>query len=232
MNQLHYLLVEGKDDFHVVKNLLAKHTILSDEIKKWQPNRRQPGVIYIDGFGDGDNYAGRGIEELKKTFKNHLETDFTVSTIGIVVDADNDVLARWEALSNLAKSIGDCEFHTRPPQAGHITTIKRQTKPPVRLGIWIMPNNGNEGMLEHFVSDLIPTGDFLWHKAQADVIAIPEAYRLFSAAHIRKAEIHTWLAWQKIPGRPMGIGVTAGWFDHQSPLANLFIGWIRNLFEI
>lgn len=95
-----------------------------------------------------------------------------------------------------------------------------------------MPNNENEGMLEHFVSDLIPVNNFLWQKAQADVVAIPEAHRLFIPVHLRKAEIHTWLAWQETPGRPMGIGVTAGWFDHQSPLAQLFITWIKTLFKI
>ena len=230
MNDLSYLYVEGKNDFHVIKNLLKKHTIQCDD-QKTPPNRKQSGIIYINAFGDDEN-TGRGIEELKVTFKGSLDTDYGVTAIGIIVDADIDLDTRWNAIRNIAKNAGDCDFPVSPSRSGFITTINRLTRPSVKLGVWIMPNNENEGMLEHFVSDLIPANNFLWQKAQADVVAIPEAYRLFSPAHVRKAELHTWLAWQETPGRPMGIGVTAGWFDHKSPLAQSFIEWIKALFEI
>lgn len=46
-----------------------------------------------------------------------------------------------------------------------------------------------------------------------------------------KAFIHTWLAWQESPGRPMGQAITAHCFEYNAPLANLFVEWLRNLFE-
>ena len=202
-----------------------------EERRNIKNNRQESGTIYIDGFGDKDSHTGRGIEALKIALGLLLDnTDSGVSNIGIVVDADSDVNARWDAFHNIAKNAGECKFPSKPPQSGHITNIVRE-KHPIRLGIWIMPNNENEGMLEHFVSDLIPDGNFLWQKAEADVIAIPETERLFPSIHTQKAKIHTWLAWQETPGRPMGIGVAAGWFDHQSPLAQSFIAWIKELFR-
>ncbi len=232
MNDLSYLYVEGKTDFHVIKNLLKVHEIKPVAVitDKNKSASKKTGVIYINAFGD-DEYTGRGIEELKSTFTTTINKTYDVSNIGIVVDADDNVNARWDALCNIAKGAGDCVFPTQPSQSGCITTIVRQKKPPIKLGIWIMPDNENGGMLEHFISDLIPDDNFLWQKAEADVIAIPETERLFPSVHTQKAKIHTWLAWQKTPGRPMGIGITAGWFDHQSPLAQSFIAWIKELFR-
>lgn len=77
MNNLSYLYVEGKNDFHVIKNLLKKHTSQCDE-GGIPANRKQSGIIYIDGFGD--DYTGRGIEELKVAFEKSLDTDYSVST--------------------------------------------------------------------------------------------------------------------------------------------------------
>jgi len=229
MSDLSYLYVEGNNDFHVIKNLLTKHGITSEPMPK-KANRRVPGPIYVDGFGDVESYTGRGIESLKLSFKTTLDTDYRLATIGIVIDANSEPNARWTSIRNIAQGAGECDFPVIPIQSGHITTIVRTTKPSVRIGVWIMPDNEREGMLEHFVSDLIPDDNLLWQKAQADVAAIPEVERLFSSVHIRKAEIHTWLAWQETPGRPMGIGITAGWFDHQSPLAERFIDWVKRLF--
>jgi hypothetical protein len=227
---LNYLYVEGKSDFHVIKNLLKKRDFSSEKMP--EANRRMPGTIYVGGFGDKDNYTGRGIEALKVAFKNTLSTDYHLSTIGIVVDANSDPQSRWTAIRDIAQGAGECDFPVTPTQSDYITTINRSTKPSVKIGVWIMPDNEHEGMLEHFVSDLIPSDNFLWQKAQTDVAAIPEAKQLFDSIHTRKAEIHTWLAWQETPGRPMGIGITAGWFDHKSELASRFVEWIRKLFEL
>lgn len=225
------LFVEGKDDFHVIKNLLKKYDIPIKKEPKTK-NQKKPEFIYVRGFGDDENYLNRGIENLKKTFKETIHNELRLSTIGIVIDADNDLKARWDSICDIARRMGTCDLPSYPMELGNITTIICKTRPNVKLGIWIMPDNENEGMLEHFVSDMISETDFLWGKAKKDVSDIPEVERLFSPVHLRKAEIHTWLAWQKTPGRPMGIGMTAGWFNPQAPLAQTFVAWIKQLFEI
>jgi len=47
-----------------------------------------------------------------------------------------------------------------------------------------------------------------------------------------KAQIHTWLAWQKEPGKPMGQAITKRFFDHTTPHAQQFMDWIRRLYGI
>ena len=51
-------------------------------------------------------------------------------------------------------------------------------------------------------------------------------------AHRPKALIHTWLAWQKKPGMPMGQAITAKALKHDSAIALTFIAWLRHLFQI
>ncbi len=45
-----------------------------------------------------------------------------------------------------------------------------------------------------------------------------------------KAKIHTWLAWQKEPGKPLGQAITATYFNANAPHAQELIDWIRRLF--
>ncbi|MCB8952025.1 MAG: hypothetical protein H6650_08430 [Ardenticatenales bacterium] len=44
-----------------------------------------------------------------------------------------------------------------------------------------------------------------------------------------KAFIHTWLAWQKTPGLPMGRAITAKALSDDSPLVLDFVAWLNHL---
>ncbi len=44
-------------------------------------------------------------------------------------------------------------------------------------------------------------------------------------------DMHTWLAWQEEPGKPFGIALKAGYFDHQSPAADHFVDWFMQTFQ-
>ena len=89
-------------------------------------------------------------------------------------------------------------------------------------------------MLEDFVSFLRPKDDLLWPIAE-DVLqkvkVIEEALR-FRDIHESKARIHTWLAWQKEPGKPMGLAITARYLNATALNAQQLINWIRKLFDL
>ena len=125
---------------------------------------------------------------------------------------------------------GKNDQHETPTPGG--TIIQQSGKPTV--GIWIMPDNKIAGMLEDFVGLLRPKDDLLWPLA-ADAVrkvkALEEQYR-FRDALESKARIHTWLAWQKEPGKPMGQAITARYLDAEAPHARELITWIRRLFEL
>ncbi len=196
------LLVEGTDDFHVVKNLLRARI----------PDHR---------FEPKDK---GGIDNLLATLHVELRAS-DLRRLGVVVDADESVGSRWQSISSTLVKEGYLGAPQVPDSAGTIVT--QPDKPAV--GIWIMPDNRTSGMLEDFATALIPDGDDLLTLVRHSVDAIPAGSRRFSPAHRAKAEIHTRLAWQEEPGRPMGLAITNTYLDHNASLANVFVDWARKL---
>ena len=47
-----------------------------------------------------------------------------------------------------------------------------------------------------------------------------------------KAVLHTWLAWQQVPGLPYGTAMRARYFRDDSPAAQAFVSWFRTVFSI
>ncbi len=64
------------------------------------------------------------------------------------------------------------------------------------------------------------------------VKVIIEEDRRFRDVYESKAHIHTWLAWQKEPGKPLGQAITARYLDADAPHAQQLMDWIRKLFDL
>lgn len=96
-----------------------------------------------------------------------------------------------------------------------------------------MPNNQLPGILEYFVSYLIPSDDKLKAKVE-DILTDIETEKInpYPLIHHQKAFIHTWLAWQKKPGMPMGQAITAKALSQDSVIASIFINWLNELFKM
>ena len=93
-----------------------------------------------------------------------------------------------------------------------------------------MPNNTDDGMLEHFLQDLIKHGDSLLPIATKSTAEAFATDPRFPEVHTQKAVIHTWLAWQKKPGLQLGTAVNAEFLRHDTPTALAFVEWFRKLF--
>jgi hypothetical protein len=95
-----------------------------------------------------------------------------------------------------------------------------------------MPDNQTTpGILENFVSFLIPDTDTsLWQYAQDCVNKIPVQPH-FSEGDAPKADIHTWLAWQEEPGQRLGDAITNS-FNADAPHALKLIDWVRRVFDL
>jgi hypothetical protein len=109
------------------------------------------------------------------------------------------------------------------------TIVREEGKPLV--GVWIMPNNANTGILEDFAAALIPEADALWPRVQYCVDSIPPEHRPFMEGALPKVKIHTWLAWQQDPGARMGEAINRKYLDPHSPAALGFVQWIRRMIE-
>jgi hypothetical protein len=103
------------------------------------------------------------------------------------------------------------------------------------FGLWIMPDNQNEGMLEDWIKSCVKESEqVLFQQAVTVVERIPEPK--FSESSRSKAEVATWLAWQKKPGHGLYYVMKDGFLqkddllevDH--PLFKELEQWLINVF--
>lgn len=220
MGYKHLLLVEGKNDLHVVGHLLNHHGI-DCELFRSNPVPKLD-TIFIREM--------QGLTKLLEALPILVE-DGDLKGLGIVVDADTDLGARWVSISQRLKSCGSLHLPDEPNISG--TTGKlSMTRHEVTIGIWLMPNNQLPGALENFVQFLVPVGDDLLARSRNCIKQIPENMRQFPPGKLSKAEVYTWLAWQEEPGKPLGQAITSRYLDANAPYALQFVHWIRDLFGI
>ncbi len=200
-----YLLVEGDDDAQVLHHLLMRNTIHEQ--------------VTIKKKG--------GIQELLVSLRTELKGSGE-RRLGIIIDADTDIAVRWQALRDRLVAFG---YNTVPQVPLSDGTILVEDGQPV-VGVWIMPNNKLPGMLEDFFSFLVPQGDPLWLMAEDVVQRVIGVERRFPPTQTIKAHLHTWLAWQEEPGKPMGQAITKRYLKAEAPHAQQLMTWIRQLFNL
>lgn len=198
------LLVEGKDDQHVVWSLCEK-------------NELSENFDVIDCVG-----IDKLLSQIPVRFKQS-----GIQTLGILVDADTNITTIWESLKNSLILLG-FNLPEKMPKNGLIAENSKKQK----LGLCIMPNNKTVGMLEDFIAYLIPQNDRLLPKANQILTEIEgENLHSYSQVHKSKALIHTWLAWQETPGMPMELAITKKYLHPDEQNCTLFVLWLRNLFK-
>ena len=209
MRDKYVLFGEGPDDSNMLYHLLTRHGL------------SEPLTIK----------SGGGIEKLLATLPTELRLNSELERVGLVIDADTDLDARWMALQNVLQKTGTVDLPKTPEREGTIVSLDLPDR-TLRVGVWIMPDNTLPGMLEDFISFLVPATDTLWPRAADCIAQIPADERLFPPQHQSKAHLHTWLAWQKEPGKPMGQAITKRFLDPDAPYAQTLIAWLRRLFDL
>lgn len=197
------LLVEGKDDCHVVL-ALCSHYKIPENFGVYQCENRQGVLTRLNALilaPDG-----------KKA-------------IGVVLDADDSIIFRWQQIIGKVRHHG-YRFPETPSPNG--TIVKNAGFPD--LGIWLMPNNNDVGFLEDFLLEManpkaIDFAKECVEKAQKGGVAS------FKEVHTSKAEIHTYLAWQDEPGKPLGQSVTSHALQPDTLIAERFAHWLAEVFD-
>ncbi len=205
------LLVEGKNDRHVIWVLCLMYQL--------------PETFSVEVANVSET---EGIEALLNGLPLKLR-EKNLEILGIVVDADQDLAARWQAVKSRLRASGYQDIPETPPQLGFVHIEPELPK----VGVWLMPNNQLPGMLEDFVKCFIPNDDRLLPKAELVLQEIEQAnLNPYTLIHRPKALIHTWLAWQEKPGMPMGQAITARVLYYDSAPAIIFVEWLKRLFNL
>jgi hypothetical protein len=204
-----FLIVEGNDDVHVIANIWKNY--VGD----------QAPIFYIDDSKGFDNVY----DKLEAYYLRKMPN---IEVIGVVIDADADLYARWESMKFQLEKLSYA-VPQNPVVGG--TILEENGRNP-RIGVWLMPDNNTSGMLEDFVRYLIPENDPLLTETDS-VLAKIEAldFHKYSSIHRAKAHIHTWLAWQEDPGTPMGLAITKSYLNTQTQLCQQFVTWLNRLFN-
>jgi hypothetical protein len=198
------LLVEGNDDQHVVWALCEKFKVM-------------------EAF---DVIDCEGIESLSEQIPIRFKQSGII-TLGIIIDADTEIKKRWISLKDILSNQG-FKVPNDLPTKGLVLTKEDAFK----VGVWIMPDNNLNGMLEDFISFLIPNESKLLTVANETLNSIEQKnLNEYSTIHKSKALIHSWLSWQKDPGTPMGLAITKKYLSIEGDKCLLFIDWLKNTFQ-
>ena len=196
------LLVEGPDDKHVAIHL----------------SRSSPDMPAFHVIDKG------GISELLPSIPLEIRAEGRVA-VGILVDANDDLQSRWQAVTDRLRPEGIQPPASPVPEG---TIIDVDGKP--RVGVWLMPDNDSPGELEDFFASMIPPSDPVWPLSEAYIDDIPEEHRKFAQRKILRAKVHAWLAARRRP-RPMGSAIDAGDLDVNAANNREFLAWLRELFR-
>ena len=204
--QARVLLVEGQNDKHVVLQLVNR---------RFSGDNETAPEFYIKDM--------EGVQPLLDVIGAEIIAP-NRQAVGILVDADDDINARWEAVRNRLLEEGV----SAPPRSNaNGTVIHTDGKP--RVGVWIMPDNETRGELEDFVERMIPADDRVWPLSEKYIDGIPREHQAFSENKTLRAKIHAWLAAREDP-RQMGLAIRAEDLDIDGALCRRFVAWIEELF--
>jgi len=213
-NGSNVLLVEGKNDCHVIWALCKKFKI-----------KENFGINVCESY----------IQSIKELNSRIVDSSSKPERIGIVIDSDKGYekspkeafLNRWKSIKKNLIFHG-YELPDNPERKGTILCHNEEDKP--KVGIWLMPNNSDPGMLEHFISEMIEekalnVAEECVKKAEEEQITS------FIPNHKQKAIVHTYLAWQDEPGMPLGTSITTQVLKPETEIAKHFVDWLKRLFD-
>ena len=215
------LLVEGIDDYHTIRSLLAASSLGSCALADRNENP-DFAVLLLEG------YPGKIENSLSTILRNSDATRF-----GVIADADDTpASSRWRSIAGYLQDLEErsTRLFDQLPEETDAAGLVLPTSTGRLVGVWIWPDNASRGDMELFVSRLVPADDPILAYARETLVAMPQPR--FQSVHRNKALIHTWLAWQDPPGKPIGTAIQAKILKHESPAAQAFLAWLTKLKEI
>lgn len=200
------ILTEGDNDCHVIASLCQKYSV-------------------AESFGF---YSCGSDDSAIKRLNALLLSSEIPEKIAIVLDADNPNLeSKWARIKNIMeRNTEDGSSPDRPERNGTIVKLKNN----IHLGIWFIPDNIVDGMLEDFCIGIAP------EQSIAEATAYVERCKdnnlsTHIDAHKSKAIIHAFSATQSEPGSPLGISITRNTLNRRHPSVNEFVDWLNRVFN-
>lgn len=201
-------LVEGKSEQFVIPHWLEKAGVA------W-PSKNEP--VWLEDCA--------GYERLITSIAIEMKAS-GVTALGVIVDADTSAANRWTGMATRLHQLGVSGVPQALPPEGFIGQ-----RDAMQVGVWVMPDNINAGMLESVLLQARDSDATLLSHAEESVKRARALGATTKEVHHAKAELHTWLAWQDPPDLQMHTAIDAGVL--KPPSADQpFVQWFRKLFSL
>ncbi len=213
----HILLVEGESDQSFFKEV-CKTLGLDANVRVALP--RDSGR-----FHNGKE----GVFNLLPDLLNQLG-DAQITRLAVVVDADSEDNGGGyqRAIDRVTKIVEPYGFTLASNPVGGV--LFQHDDGLADFGLWVMPNNRDEGMLEDWIKSCVHQDEHkLFAHAETVVDTLPQPK--FKPIHISKAEVATWLAWQKQPGHGLYRAVEDQLIDTNSVLFKELCVWLTHIYS-
>lgn len=184
-------------------------------------------IVGIDIKKEPLTLRGNDLATLRKTIKHQSNSDH--DRLVLVLDADHEPtggpIKRWREVIAALRETGYAVPENISTENGLIYDLDDGR----RVAVWLFPDCKSAGALEEFmIRALIPADDGLLRVA-SDIVGKLEERR-FPSKYDRKAEVRTWLAWQKRPGLPPGRAVAEKIIIPEETRLGRFLAWLRQAF--
>jgi len=214
------LLVEGLSDKRFYEEFCSL-TSLRAAVKVAPPR----------DLGGGYNTKGGVLDYLPTLIKQM--PDGRIRNLGVIVDADYaDVggmgyVGTLKSFSSKVEPFGFSRWSGLNTADGYLF---KHNDGLADLGLWIMPNNKSDGMLEDWIKEAASEIDKpLLSHAVKTLTELPAPPR-FKEIHRAKAEVATWLAWQEVPGQDSFHALKNGLISMECSQAQPFVGWLKRIY--
>lgn len=218
MSTKNILLVEGEADRGFFEALCLLLSIPADV-----------RVATPKDTGGTHNTKEGVLSHLTKVLLPQLQ-DGQLERIGVVVDADRLAHGTGYAttVQRFSSALAQVGYQRNPVSTAGLVFSHQDGLADV--GLWIMPNNADDGMLEDWVKQCVhPDEAALYQHGSKSIDTIPGRHK-FQQWHRSKAEVATWLAWQEKPEHGLYNAAQPALLNLESPLFKELHAWLGHVF--
>lgn len=215
------LLVEGEGDKNFFE-VLFKKIRLKVKVQTTVP----------EDHGAEKNGKSK-IVSLLETLIDSLR-DGQITNMAVVVDADykQDGGGYQQTIDRIKKKIKPKGYDSGHKIVGSGLSFPHNDGLS-NFGLWVMPDNQSDGMFEDWIKKIVKKEELpLFEHAVRTVNDLQE--KKFKPIHSSKAEIASWMAWQKIPGEALCVAIKDDakeeLIDLQAESAVQLITWLRHIY--
>lgn len=220
----HLLVVEGEVDKKLIQRLCKTLQLNTIQVQPVTPEE-----LEVSGRGNGKEGVYQSLADF---IPDLIDADKPLKKLAIMVDADQEIDGQGYTvtLQKISEKLQDFDYQwdqQRSDIAQGLIFSHPDANMPL-IGAWVMPNNQDDGAIESWIRACANAQKcHLLPHAQSTVASLPN--RIFQGNHLPKAEIATWLAWQKKPS--IGLYAAVPLLDEAAPEYQQLVSWLRYLFD-